>query len=81
MSKAVVVLGRQGVAAQAGASDAHGISQGFPEARDQGWSGLSFLSCSSYTGHTWEVLGGCPRAAGTLCLSGLGGVTGGGEVP
>lgn len=42
-----VVVGRAGVAAQ-----------GFPEARESGWSGLSLLSCSSYTGHSWEVLGG-----------------------
>lgn len=42
-----VVVGRAGVAAQ-----------GFPEAREPGWSGLSLWSCSSYTGHSREVLGG-----------------------
>lgn len=35
--------------------------QSFPEVRDLGWSGLSLLSDSSYTGHSWEALGGAHR--------------------
>lgn len=58
MGKASVVLGRQGVAALPGAHDDLGIPQGFPDAREQGWSGLFLLSRSFRTSHSWEALGG-----------------------
>lgn len=58
MGKARAVLGRQGVAALAGAHDDLGIPQGFPDAREQGWSRLSLLSCSFCTSHSGEALGG-----------------------
>lgn len=46
-------VGKAGRTAWARANDDLGIPQGFP-----GWSGLSLLSCSFSTSHSWEALGG-----------------------
>lgn len=70
VGEAMVLLGRQGAAAWAGASDELGIPQGFPEARRPGWSGLFLLSCPptlATAGKPWA------SARGQLARSAFGG--------